>query len=161
MAVRLRTRLFLVVAALLGASIAVSALLSRRATLVEVRAIVARWRTAGGSRDRCSNAPAAAVHADRGEPARDVLTAIAARDDLARSLVVHRATRTVVAASNPALAAAACQAADARRPASSRDLATAGPRCRSRSAAPPARRVARSEWRRTDRRRCFPPLTRG
>lgn len=40
MAVRLRTRLFLVVAALLGASILVSALLSRRATLVEVRAIV-------------------------------------------------------------------------------------------------------------------------
>ena len=40
MHLKLRTRLFVVVAILLGASIAVSALLSRRATLVEVRAVV-------------------------------------------------------------------------------------------------------------------------
>lgn len=50
MAVKLRTRLFLVVAALLGASIAVSALLSRRATLVEVRAIVERGEPQEDSR---------------------------------------------------------------------------------------------------------------
>ncbi len=102
MAVKLRTRLFLVVAALLGASIAVSALLSRRATLVEVRAIVhggAPQEDPGPVLDR-------AAKAVQGSPDAlgDALRAIAAETNR-RVLVVNDA-RGVVAASDPALAQA-------------------------------------------------------
>lgn len=103
MAVKLRTRLFLVVAALLGASIVVSALLSRRATLVEVRAIVhgvAPQEDPGPVLERAAQAVQASSTAALG----DALAAIAAETNR-RVLVVDDA-RNVVAASDPTLARA-------------------------------------------------------
>jgi signal transduction histidine kinase len=103
MAVKLRTRLFLVVAALLGASIGVSALLSRRATLVEVRAIVERsgpQEDPGPVLDRVVRA----VRERSGDELSDVLASLQA-ETKRRVLVVDQA-RTIVAASDPLLAGA-------------------------------------------------------
>lgn len=103
MAVRLRTRLFLVVAVVLGASIAVSALLSRRATLVEVRAVV----------DRAAIAPDAARILDRAAaavaqlPLAELDSALAAiAEDTSRRVLVADAAGRLVAASDPVLAGA-------------------------------------------------------
>ena len=101
MAVKLRTRLFLVVAALLGASIGVSALLSRRATLVEVRAVVER----SGPQEDPGPVLDRAAHALRDGSAADLsglLRPIQAETNR-RVLVVNDA-RDVIAASDPLLA---------------------------------------------------------
>ena len=108
MAVKLRTRLFLVVAALLGASIAVSALLSRRATLVEIRSVV----RGEGLREDPAPVLDRAEHALR--DSSDLETALASieRETKRRILVVDDA-RNVVAASNAGLARARVMALSA------------------------------------------------
>ena len=103
MAVRLRTRLFLIVAALLGASIVASALLSRRATLVEVRAVVSKGpaiEDVSPVLDRAAATIARTAAADLSAP-----LAVIERDT-SRPVLVGTADGTVVAASNPSLAAA-------------------------------------------------------
>ena len=103
MAVKLRTRLFLVVAALLGASIGVSALLSRRATLVEVRAIVEKsgpQEDPGPILDRAAEAVRDRSNADL----NGVLASLQA-ETKRRVLVVDHA-HAIVAASDPFLGGA-------------------------------------------------------
>lgn len=103
MAVKLRTRLFLVVAVLLGASILVSALLSRRATLVEVRAIV------HGTSPREDPGPVLdeVEQAVQGRSGDDLIRALVAlQGSSARRIVLVNDNRGVVAASDPTLARA-------------------------------------------------------
>ena len=104
MAVKLRTRLFLVVAALLGASIGVSALLSRRATLVEVRAIVEKsgpQEDPGPVLDRA----AAAVRDRSNADLNDVLASIQA--ETKRRVLVVDHNHAIVGSSDPLLGGAA------------------------------------------------------
>lgn len=97
MAVRLRTRLFLVVAALLGASILASALLSRRATLVEVRAIVGAPPVPGELAPLLDRA----ARLVRELPAEALPAALAEMEEESRRrLLVVDANRAVVAASD-------------------------------------------------------------
>ena len=103
MAVKLRTRLFLVVAVLLGASIAVSALLSRRATLVEIRAIVTNMRP---QPDPAPILDRVASEVERTAPDGLAIRLAALERDTSRRVLVIDATRRVVAASSPMLATA-------------------------------------------------------
>ena len=103
MAVKLRTRLFLVVAALLGASIAVSALLSRRATLVEVRAIVHGTSPLGDAAPVLERT-VRVVQTLEGEDLQRSLASI--QSETSRRLLVVNDRLEVVAASDPALAGA-------------------------------------------------------
>src|SRR5687768_13083893 len=103
MAVKLRTRLFLVVAVLLGASIAVSALLSRRATLVEVRSVV----RGEGPREDPAPVLERAEQVVRSSPDATLEAALASiEDDTKRRVLVVDTARKVIAASNPELARA-------------------------------------------------------
>lgn len=103
MAVRLRTRLFLVVAALLGASILASALLSRRATLVEVRAIVGAPPVPGELAPLLDRADRLV----RELPADALPAALAElEEESRRRLLVVGADRAVLAASSPDLLSA-------------------------------------------------------
>ena len=98
-----RLRLFLVVAVLLGASIVVSALLSRRATLVEVRAIV------GAPLSASEVAPLMDRIAQivRASPSGEMPAALAAiEEETGRRVIVADSDRRVVAASNRQLAEA-------------------------------------------------------
>jgi len=102
-AVRLRTRLFLVVAVLLGASILASALLSRRATLVEVRAIVGAPPTAEETAPLMDQVERIV----RESSSAELSAALAAVEaDTGRRVIVADADRRVVAASNRQLAEA-------------------------------------------------------
>ena len=103
MTVRLRTRLFLVVGALLAASVLVSAVLSRQLTLVEVREVVTTRQTVDDSGDVLTRAAAAAAEADRTHMA----VALAALEEASRyRIVVFDALGAIVAASNEDLARA-------------------------------------------------------
>jgi signal transduction histidine kinase len=103
MAVRLRTRLFLVVAGLLGASILVSALLSRRATLVEVRAVVGQPPGEEDARPLLARIQ----QAIRTSPPSELAVTLAAiEEETGRRVIVADDARVVVAASNRRLAAA-------------------------------------------------------
>jgi signal transduction histidine kinase len=103
MAVKLRTRLFLVVGALLAASVAVSALLSRQATLVEVREFTHRGPVSPDSGEVMDRA-AAAVGTETGSRLSAALAAI--EGDSGRPLLAVNDGGAVVAASNPQLASA-------------------------------------------------------
>ena len=103
MAVRLRTRLFLVVAAVLGASILVSALLSRRATLVEIQTIENRASVKAPAAPVLDRAAAIVEQSSRANLAA-ALAALA--EDTSRRVLVVDAGRNVIAASSPALASA-------------------------------------------------------
>lgn len=105
MAVKLRTRLFLTVATVLALSIAASALLSRRATLVEVHEVV--------SKPLAVRAPdlaaiAGRVQAHLGRRGREGLAAVlsSAAQDGGWQLIVIDDGRHVVAGSRPDLATA-------------------------------------------------------
>ena len=103
MAIKLRTRLFLVVAILLGASILASALLSRRATLVEVRELTKRDLLndqTGALLDEVEET--VSRHTSGGVPG--VLAAVEART--AHPVVLFDGSGSLVSASNPALSAA-------------------------------------------------------
>lgn len=104
MAVKLRTRLFLVVAALLGASIGVSALLSRQATLVEVRAIVERE---GPQQDPAPVLDRVARALQDGTAAGVSERLAAIQSESKRRVLVLNDAHDIVAASDPALARAA------------------------------------------------------
>jgi two-component system sensor histidine kinase BaeS len=119
----LRTRLFLTTGAVLAASIAASGLLSRRATLVEVREVVSRPAPAGGF-ERVASDVAAAV-AVGGTPVLQAMLDEQSRI-LGRPLVVVDAAGSGVAASS----SAALRAARVRRTSSvpgDVDLEFAGP----------------------------------
>ena len=102
MAVRIRTRLFLVVAALVAVSITASALLSRMVTLVELREVSA------GARD--FEPQPILDRAERevaGRPIDDLSPALADIEATTEHMIAAiDATGRIVAASNPALAAA-------------------------------------------------------
>ena len=103
MGVRLRTRLFLVVASLLGASILASALLSRRATLVEVRTVVGRPVADPETGSVLSRVERVVREAPPGE----LPGAFAAiEDETGRRVLLADSSRAVLAASNPSLASA-------------------------------------------------------
>ena len=105
MAISLRTRLFLIVAVVLAAAVAASSVLTRQATLVEVREIVTRSAPA----NEVSDGVAAAVQERIGE-ARD-LTAVgpileASEKATGRPVLIIDTDRRIRAASNARLAAA-------------------------------------------------------
>lgn len=103
MALRLRTRLFLIVAAVLGASILLSAVLSRRATLVEVRATAGELPDPAGTRMALDRALEVVAET----PVADLPQALAAIEkETSRRLLVVDGSRAVVAASNRSLAGA-------------------------------------------------------
>ena len=103
MALRLRTRLFLIVAAVLGASILLSAVLSRRATLVEVRATAGELPDPAGTRTALDRALEVVAET----PVADLPQALAAIEkETSRRLLVVDGSRAVVAASNRSLAGA-------------------------------------------------------
>ena len=102
MAISLRTRLFLIVAVVLAAAVAASSVLTRQATLVEVREIVTRSAPA----NEVSDGVAAAVQARIGE-ARD-LTAVgpileASEKATGRPVLIIDTDRRIRAASNARL----------------------------------------------------------
>ena len=102
MAIRLRTRLFLVVAALLAASILVSAILSRQLTLVEVREFVT---THTDARDSGAILERAADIAAAGGPwISSTLASI--EEETGRRVVVFDGGGRIIAATSPELAAA-------------------------------------------------------
>jgi two-component system sensor histidine kinase BaeS len=102
MAIRLRTRLFLVVGALLAASILVSAVLSRQLTLVEVREFVTTAAAPGDARMILERAAAAALIE---EPQRS--SALAAIEEATgRRVLIFDTAGRIVAATSPELAAA-------------------------------------------------------
>ena len=112
MAVKLRTRLFLVVAVLLGASIAVSALLSRRATLVEVRAVVSRTTVTPDGTPALDRAAAAVEQSAAG----DLGVALAAIErDTSRRIVVADADRRDRRHLRPVAGLGPCHRAHPRR----------------------------------------------
>ena len=105
MAISLRTRLFLIVAVVLAAAVAASSVLTRQATLVEVREVVTRSAPA----NEVSDGVAAAVQEQIGE-ARD-LAAVGPRLEASekatgRPVLVIDTDRRIRAASNARLAAA-------------------------------------------------------
>lgn len=102
MAIKLRTRLFLVVGALLAASILVSAVLSRQLTLVEVREFVTATAATGDVQGILERAAAAA---EAGEPQLSSLLA-AIEEETGRRVVVFDRDGRIVAAASPELAAA-------------------------------------------------------
>jgi two-component system sensor histidine kinase BaeS len=103
MAVKLRTRLFLVVGALLAASIAVSALLSRRATLVEVRQIEHQGPASPDAAGILTRAAAAAA-TETGTRLSRALASIEA--ETGRPLLAADDAGAVIAVSSPRLASA-------------------------------------------------------
>ena len=98
MTASLRTRLFLTIGAVLGASIAATGLLSRRATLVEVREVVAR----PAAPERTEDA-AAQVRARIGRDGAEALAEALADAQRAwgRPFIVIDASRSIVASSAP------------------------------------------------------------
>jgi two-component system sensor histidine kinase BaeS len=105
MAISLRTRLFLIVAVVLAAAVAASSVLTRQATLVEVREVVTRSALA----NEVSDGVTAAVQEQTGE-ARD-LAAVgpileASEKATGRPVLVLDTGRRIRAASNARLAAA-------------------------------------------------------
>ena len=103
MAVKLRTRLFLVVGALLAASVLVSAFLSRQLTLVEVREFVTTRRVADDSGRVLASAAAAVSEADDARLAPLLATV---EEEFGYRVVVFDASRAIVTASNATLARA-------------------------------------------------------
>ena len=101
MAIKLRTRLFLVVGALLAASVLVSAFLSRQVTLVEVREFVTTRSAPGDSGRVLARAAAAVAEAD-GPRLAPMLATV--EEESGHRVVVFDASRAIVAASNVALA---------------------------------------------------------
>ena len=114
MTVSLRTRLFVTVAVVLAASVAASSLLSRRATLVEVREFVAHPGVQAAQLDSVKARIERAVAAGRG--LSDVLAEAAS--ETGRRLVVIDSERNVVGASTRGL-----RSARVKRAASDGDLA--------------------------------------
>lgn len=104
MAIKLRTRLFLIVGALLAASILVSAVLSRQVTLVEVREFVTTRTSRDDGGARVLDAAAAAASRPDGSRLGSDLAAL--EEASGRRIVVFDRDGRIVQASNAALASA-------------------------------------------------------
>lgn len=102
MAVKLRTRLFLTVAIVLAVSIGASALLSRRATLVEVREVVARPVAASVDALIATGARVEKHMREQGAAGVEAILVAAGREHAHPFLLIDTA-RHIVSASTPGL----------------------------------------------------------